>query len=196
MNELFEFSSNLNIKKVIGIACLAIFVIAITLFLLLDKNELTEKEVEDKNPYKEYVSQNGSISLELPKRYNLKELTGPNAMQLQSDDGLTINIEERQIIFGRSLIEIANSDKNIYTQKFQNTFDVSDLTEFTLTNSNLLSSYKYSFKYINEAIEHFIQVLWIQGNSQYYVITLSIPNNIISMYQGIDSEIISSFKAN
>lgn len=193
MNELFEFRKHLNIKKVL--VFVALIVAIIILFLQKDTSKKIQKE-EDANPYKTYYSVDHGISLELPKRYNLTETQSNHTMQLQSDDGLIINIEEKNLVVGRALKEIAISDKGIYLQKFENTFDVSDLEEFTLENGNSLSSYKYNFKHINQATEFDIKVFWIQGDTQYYIITISIPMNNISKYQGIEPEIISSFKMN
>lgn len=191
MNELFEFRKHLNTKKVI--ALVSLILIIILLFFFYKNNRITKKE-EDSNPYKSYYSIDRRISLELPKRYNLNETQSNHTLQLKSDDGLLINIEEETIVVGKSLKEIATSDKNVYIQKFENAFDVSDLQEFSLENGNSLSSYKYNFKYIKQSIEYNIQVFWIQGDTQYYTITISIPQNNISKYQSIQTEIISSFK--
>lgn len=196
MNELFEFRKHLNAKKVIGFVGLLIVLLIIIVFFFSKNKEHQLKKAEDSSPYKTYTSMDNRISLELPKRYNLQENQSDSALQLQSDDGLLINIEEKTIVVGKSLKEIATSDKSVYPQKFENTFELSDLQEFSLENNNLLSSYKYSFKHINQAIEYNIQVFWIQGDTQYYIITISIPKNTSSKYEGIQTEIISSFKIN
>ncbi len=195
MNELFEFRNHLNIKKAIGIGLLALFLIVIIIFSFSNTNDITEKE-DVSNPYKIYMSSDHTISLELPKRYNLQEIQGNYAIQLKSDDGLLINIEEKPIVFGKSLKEVVTSDKSVYIQKFENTFDVSELQTFSLDNSNLLTSYKYNFKHINQAIEYDIQVFWIQGNTQYYIINISMPKDSIEKYHGLESEIASSLQFN
>lgn len=194
MNNVFEFHRELNIKKVVGICILAIFIIILIIFSYPKNTEKKLKEQEAANPYKIYHSLNSSVSLELPKRYNLKEIQGNYLLQLQSDNGLLINIEEEPIVFGKSLNEISNSDKELYTKKLENTFDISNLKEFNLENSNALSSYTYSFKHINEEIIYNIQVFWIQGNTCYYVISTVFPEDDSTKYQGLESEIISSFK--
>ncbi len=196
MNNLFEFHRELNIKKVVGICILAVFIIILIIFSLPKNTEKKIKGEEEANPYKTYHSLNSSVSLELPKRYNLQELQSNYLLQLQSDDGLLINIEEEPILFGKSLNEVSNSDKEVYTQKLENTFDVSNLEEFNLEKSNALSSYTYSFKHINEGTTYNIQIFWIQGNTCYYVISTVFPENNATKYQGLESEIISSFKMN
>lgn len=195
MNELFEFRNHLNIKKTIGIAILALVLIIIIFSLIFNNNNIVEKE-DTSNPYKTYMSQDRTVAIELPKRYNLQEIQSSSAMQLKSDDGLFINIEEKPIIFGKSLKEVVTSDKNVYTHKFENAFDVSDLQIFSLDDSNLLTSYKYDFKYINQAVEYYIQVFWIQGNSQYYIINISMPKDNTQKYHGLESELSSSLKFN
>lgn len=196
MNEIFEFRKHLNTKKVIGIVLLCVILIILTFNIFSNniKKEKLKKEKET-NPYQEYFSKDQKISLELPKRYNLKEIESNSALKLTSEDGLQINIEEGNLVFGKSLNEIANTDKRLYTEKFENAFEVSDLEEFKLENSNLLSSYKYNFKYIKNETEYILQVYWIQDNTQYYIISICIPQNN-SNYEGIDSEIISSFSFN
>lgn len=193
MNELFEFRKHLNTKKVI------IFVILIVIVLILFLPKNTQKQIqkeEEVNPYKTYYSINHKISLELPKRYNLIETQSEHTLQLQTKDGFIINIEENNIVVGKSLKEIATSDKNVYSKKFDNIYDLSDLKEFNLEDGHLLSSYKYSFKHTNQSTNYNITVFWIQSDTQYYIITVSIPENSISKYQGIEAEIISSFKMN
>lgn len=151
---------------------------------------------DDSKPYKTYTSSDGKVSLELPKRYNLTEIESNYALKLQSNDGLVINIEEKTIVFGKSLKEIATSDKGTYISKFENSFEISDLKEFNLENNDTLSSYTYNFKHINQGSEYYIQVFWTQDNARYYIISVSIPQNNSSKFQGIESEIISSFKIN
>lgn len=194
MNELFEFRKHLNTKKVIGIAVLILVIILLIVFLFSGNKKNKIKKENDANPYRTYTSLDSKVSLELPKRYNLHEIESNNILSLQSNDGLLVNIEEEIIVLGKSLKEIADSDKYLYLKKFENTFDVSNLEEFSLENNNLLTSYKYSFKHTNEVAEYFIQVFWIQGNTKYYIINICMPQNDITKYQGIESEIISSFK--
>ena len=193
MNNIFEFHRELNIKKVISVFILAVFIIILIVVFHLQNKEKKLKEEEISNPYKTYISADNKVSLELPKRYNLQEIKSNYLLQLQASDGLLINIEEKSILFGKSLNEVVNSDKNVYTQKFENAFDVSDLEEFNLENSNTLSSYTYNFKYISNATLYNIHVFWIQGNSCYYIISISFPEESTSKYQGLESEIISSF---
>lgn len=193
MNELFEFRKHLNMKKFIIFAIL--IVIVLTIFLPKNTKKQIQKE-EAANPYKTYYSINHKISLELPKRYNLIETQSEHTLQLQAEDGLIINIEENNIVVGKSLKEIATSDKNVYLKKFDNIYDISDLKEFNLENDNLLSSYKYNFKHTNQSTNYNITVFWIQSDTQYYIITVSIPENNISKYQGLEAEIVSSFNMN
>lgn len=194
MNELFEFRKHLNTKKVIGIIIfIAVFIVVIINFFLKSSYEDFEND-EISNPYKTYSSIDHKISIELPKRYKLNEKESNHILKLESDDGLVINIEEKTIVFGKSLNEIAMSDKNVYIQKFENAFDVSELQELTLENNSSLTSYTYNFKYIKQAYEYAIQIFWTQYNSQYYIISICIPQSDASKYQGIESEIISSFK--
>ena len=197
MNEIFEFRRHLNTKKVIGIAVLAVLLIIFIINLIFgNSNKDIKERNEDTNPYKIYTSFDEKISIELPKRYNLNEIESNTSLKLQSDDGLLISIEEKTIIMGRTLKDIANIDKDVFISKFENSFDITDLETFNLENSNMLTSYKYSFRYIKQATEYDIQVYWIQDNSQYYIINLCVPQNNASKYQGIESEIISSFKIN
>lgn len=195
MNELFEFRKHLNIKKLlitIGILLLIIFIII--KFWPQSTQKKLEKEAAA-NPYKTFSSSDKSFSLELPKRYNLTETYDNDITYLKSDDGLQIKIEEKTIVVGKSLNDIASSDKKVYTAKFENAYNISDLKSFSLENGSSLSSYKYDFSYAQNNSEYNIQVFWIQGNSNYYIITLCIPANVASNYQSIETEIISSFKA-
>lgn len=195
MNELFEFRKHLNTKKIIGLIFLIIILIIAIIFFSFSKHtSKKENNKDDSNPYKVYYSADTKVSLELPKRYNLQEVQSDNILQLQSEDGLLINIEEKTIILGKALKDIATSDRNIYTKKFENVSDISDLQEFNLQNSNILSSYKYSFNFTTQNKSYYVQVFWIQSNTEYYIITLNIPQNHISKYQSIETEIISSFK--
>lgn len=194
MNNIFEFHRELNKKKVVGLVIVVLSILILIIFFRPQNTEKKLKEQESANPYKTYNSLDSRVSLELPKRYNLQEIQNNYLIQLQSSDGLLINIEEEPIVFGKSLNEISNSDKEIYTKKFENAFDISDLKEFNLENSNALSSYTYSFKYINEEITYDIQIFWVQGNTCYYVISTAFPESDIQKYQGLESEIISSFK--
>ncbi len=194
MNNVFEFHKELNIKKVAGLFTLIAFIIILLIFSHPQNTEKKLKEQEAANPYKMYNSSNSRVSLELPKRYDLQETESNYLLHLQSTDGLVINVEEKPIVFGKSLKEISNYDKDIYTKKFENTSDISDLKEFNLENSNALSSYTYSFKNITEETSYDIQIFWMQGNTCYYVISTVFPEKDITKYQDLESEIISSFK--
>lgn len=194
MNNIFEFHRELNIKKVIGLCICIVCIIILVIFLNLKNTEKNFKKQELSNPYKTYTSSDNRVSLEFPKRYNLQKVETSSLLQLQSNEGLVINIEEEPIVFGKSLNEISNSDKEIYIKKFENTFDISDLKEFSLENSNALSSYTYSFKCISQETTYNLQVFWIQANTCYYVINIAFPETDTSKYQGLESEIISSFK--
>lgn len=196
MNELFEFRKHLNTKKVVFFVIILIVILGLLLAFLFKNNESNFNQEDDTKPYKTYTSSDGKISLELPKRYNLNIEKSDYILKLQSNDGLVINIEENTIVFGKSLKEIANIDKGNYISKFENAFEVSDLKEFSLENNNSLSSYTYNFKHINQGLEYYIQVFWMQDNAKYYTISLCIPQNNSSKFQGIESEIISSFKIN
>lgn len=196
MNELFEFRKHLNAKKVIGFATILIIILILIIrhfYIAGNENHIKE---DDTKPYKTYTSVDGKVSLELPKRYNLNEVESDYALKLQSNDGLIINVEEKTIVFGKSLKEIASIDRGTYTKKFENTFEVSELKEFNLENSNSLSSYTYDFKYLNGASEYYIKVFWMQDNTRYYIISFSLPQSNSSKFQGIESEITSSFKIN
>ena len=195
MNEIFEFRRQLNTKKVVGIAVLAALLLMYLIhsFFGSSNRDIKEKN-DDANPYMVFTSLDKKISIELPKRYELTEIKNDTTLSLQSNDGLIISIEEKTIIMGRTLKEIANIDKSLFINKFENSFDVSDLEPFTLEDSNLLTSYKYNFKYIKQSTEYDIHVYWIQDNSQYYITSVCIPQNYSSKYQGLESEILSSFK--
>lgn len=196
MNNIFEFHKELNIKKVIGLIALFVLIILLIVFFYPENTEKKLKKQEATNPYKTYASLDNRVSLELPKRYNLQPVESNYILQLQANEGLLINIEEEPLVFGKSLKEISTSDKDVYTKKFENSFDISDLKEFSLENNNALSSYTYNFKYIQEETTYSIQIYWIQGNTCYYVISTSFPESTTNTYHGLESEIIASFKMN
>ena len=152
-----EFSNyrQLNIKKVIIVVLILILlVVSITVFIISRtmKHENTEntvlktENIEAKTEV--FYSVDKSVSIELPKKYQLKQVHNSEYLiKLSSDENMDVYISKMEKIENRPLSSIARADKLSYLEEYNAYSNLSDLKEL---NVNGISAYTYSFHYLDE----------------------------------------------
>jgi uncharacterized protein YpmB len=196
MNEVFEFHKTLNKKK---IAMLIIIIILILLLIVFS----IERHIENKKKFDEanassvtFFDKNNELSIELSKKYDLSlvNLQENNyVLELSSPNKLYICVSKEDLISNHNLSNIVESDKSIFTEKFSNVSDISDISETTI---NDLQSYTYGFNYIDSETSNpfYLQTLWIQTESNYYIVDVSFIQNDSQDYNNVFNDIISNLK--
>jgi uncharacterized protein YpmB len=196
MNEIFEFHKTLNKKKIAIFITVIIIVLLLILFIIEHYNENFKKFEESSALSVTFIDKNNELSIELSKKYNLS-LTNiqesNHVLDLSSPDELYISISKEDLISNRSLADVVESDKKVFTQNFSNVSNTSEISEVTTNN---MQSCTYNFNYTNSESNktYYLQTLWIQTESNYYIIDVSFIQNDSQNYNNILNDIVSNFK--
>ena len=202
MDELFfKWRKTLNIKKVIITSIIIITFILIVIFLTIPKESNTTNTVvplvinnQEKNT-SYFFDKNHLISLELSNNDGFKNYLPQNnyILELRNDSNLNIFISQKDSIIGRSLNDVVSADRLAYTETFSKVSNISELKELTINDR---SAFTYSFHYLDEILNKtfYIQITWVNINSNYYVFDIEFPLEDLSLYTNIITDVLSSFK--
>ena len=197
-----EFSNyrQLNIKKVIIVASILILlVVSITVFIISRtmKHENTENTVlktetiESKTEV--FYSVDKSVSIEVPKKYKLKQVHNSEYLiKLSSDENMDVYISKMEKIDNRPLSSIARADKLSYLEEYNAYSNLSDLKEL---NVNGHSAYTYSFHYLDENLRKafYIQVVLLELDDGIYVFDIDFPLDDLTIYTNLTTEVLEKF---
>jgi hypothetical protein len=197
MNENFNFHKELNIAKVavVAICSLIIVILAIILFIPKDnsKKNTNSNTMTSENEILPFEDQNQLISLPLNNSYGLSQFdsTQDYILELRSDNDLNIFIEKELLIPDRILYNIVTKDKEVYLKEFESTSNISDIREVTFNNNT--KGYTYCFHYQDSKTRkpYYLQIIWAQGNENYYVISIDFPLDKLTTFSGIINEVIN-----
>lgn len=134
MHEIFEFRKELNIKKiiiVILILLLIIGIICLKLFIPKEKSSSSNSN-HSLNTHSVFYSTNKKVSLNLPIDYNFIQYFPTNnyILELRNANNLGIFISEEKLIEDHSLYEIVKLDLDSYISQFNNSTNISNISEF------------------------------------------------------------------
>lgn len=195
----FDFDKKLNIKKVIFVAIVALFLLVILIELITTPiKKKKQQAIEDSNPNSTFTDNNSSLSITIPKKYELSQYIPKQnyLIEVRSPKNLNIFISNRDIVDDRNLVDIVSADRRSYLEEFNKYSNLSDITEISV-NGNL-PAYTYSFHYLDSKMKQsfYLQIIWIQSEKGYYIIDVEFPLDDISSYANIITDITSSFKIN
>ena len=197
MNEIFDFHKQLNIKKVLFVLIIVTFLIIIILEVTKNTNKSVSenKIIADNNPNSIFYDKNKSISIELSKKYELKQYDSNSnyLIELRSPDNVNIFVSQKSLINNRNLIDITSADKEVYLKEFKNYSNISDIIQTTATNNFPVCTYSFNYLQNKTRTAYYLQVIWIQTSSCYYIIDIEFPTEHLPIYSNIVSETLSAF---
>lgn len=199
MNEFYEQTRQLNMKKVICIAVILIILIILIIILIINKslNKKTSSNEQINEKSTIFYSNDNSISIELSNNLNLKNYNSNLGylLELRSDNNLNIFISKENAIENKSLLEIVNADKTSFLSTFESSSNLSDIKELSVNNN---PAFTYSFHYLDKVLSKafYIQIAWLQIDNIYYIFDIEFPLNDLSFNTNIASNVLSSFKEN
>lgn len=195
MNELFQFHKELNIKKIL--IFVVIFLILIFLIFFIPKifKKVEEKEIEDSEPNKTFLSNDNSISIVLPKEYGFSEYKPIKdyILELRTENNMDIFVSRKELVPNRDFNTIVSSDRDSYIKTFNTYSNLSEIAELTI-NGNV--AYSYSLHYLDNKVAYYLQIIWIQTDSGYYVIDVEFPLDTLNYNHKIITDLITNFKIN
>lgn len=199
MHPTFEFHKQLNFKKILIFIIILLFLIVIVseiLSNLIEKNK--EKKIEKNNPNSTFISYDSSIILDLPKTYGFSQYKSNSnyLLELRTQDNLNIFVSKKNLTQSRPLIDIVTADQNTYIENFKHYSNLSNITDLKV-NENY-PAYTYSLHYLDNKLKtpFYLQIIWIQTNSGYYVIDVEFPLENLDSYSKIITDIVTKIKIN
>ena len=192
-----------NIRKSLTSGKIAILVV-IVLFLIIIiiesinifSKQAEDKKIEETNPNTTFFSDDGIISLEIAKKYELSQFHSNERylLELRSSRNLDIFFSHRNLIEDKNLSEVVAADKRAFLEGFQSTANISEQQNIKVIND--FPAFTYSFEYLdkNQNKAYYLQVIWIETDNGYYVIDVEIPMEYLSYYSTIITDITSGFR--
>lgn len=195
MNELFQFHKQLNIKKILLVIAIILFLIFLIFFVPKIIKNIKDKKIEDFEPNKTFVSRDNNISIVLSKEYELSEYkpTQDYILELRSPNNIDIFISHKDLVENRDLNTIISNDRNSYIEKFNGYSNLSDIVELTIDRNQ---AYSYSFHYLDNKTAYYLQIIWIQTETGYYVIDVEFPLDTLTSNHKVIKDLISTFRIN
>lgn len=198
MEDTFETNKKLNLKKVFIAIIIALFLLVIIIELVLNlfKNSNTEKSTNS-NPNSIFMDKDETISLNLSKKYELSQYVPKQnyLLELRSQNNLNIFVSKKELIENRILKDVISADRRQYIGNFSAYSNLSDINEIS-TTSEKTSGYTYSFHYLDNNTNQtfYLQIIWIESETGYYVIDIEFPLDNLDTYSNIITETASSFR--
>lgn len=188
-----------NLKPSTVIISIIIFLFLIVIIVEISQNifiKIEDKKAEDISPNNIFYSNNKEISLEIAKKYELKQSHSSDKylIELKSNISLNIYISKKDIIENKKLSEIVSADKRAFLEEFDATSNISNLKEMQVLND--VPSYSYSFQYLdsNTKKAYYLHVIWIETETGYYIIDIELPVEYLNYYSNIITDTVSGFK--
>ena len=199
MNDFYEETPKLNIKKVaiiiiIFIILLAFIIVFIAKKISTPKNNTSSVVTETSTIY---YSNDKSISIELSNNLNLNTYdSGLNyLLELRSPNNLNIFVSKQDVIQNKDFMKVVNADKLAFLNNFEGYSNLSEIKELSVNNN---IAYTYSFHYLDKVLNtaFYLQVIWLQIDNEYYIFDIEFPLNDLSFNTNIVSSVLSTFKLN
>lgn len=201
MNELFNFRRQLNIAKVLVVAASLIIIILIAFVFFTPNNNKNKEQTKigsetHENKILDFKDKNNEIILSLDSSYGLSQFDSIQdyILELRSEDNLNIFIEKKILSTDKILYNIVTKDKEDYIKKFNSISNISDIREITLADGTI--GYTYGFHYLDKRTRqtYYLQIIWIQKNTSYYITSIEFPLDKLDSYSKIINELTTNFK--
>lgn len=183
-------------KIAISIVFLLFIIIVIIESLNGISRKAKEKKIEEESPNSTFFSKDGIVSLEIAKKYELSQFHSNERylIELRSSRNLDIFISHRDIIDDKSLSEVVAADKRAFLDEFESLSNISDQQDIKVLDN--LPAYTYSFQYLDKVTNkaYYLQVIWIQTDSGYYILDIELPTEYLNYYSSIITDTVSGFK--
>lgn len=189
----------LNIKKVvIAILILLLLVVSIVVFVISrvtakPSEEEIEKIEEEQKTTVVFTDTEGTVSIEVPKKYNLEQSHNSEYLiKASSKENLDIYISKITDFPGRDLYSVARADKMAYLEAYNSYSNLADLKELEVNGNR---AYTYSFHYLDENMQKafYIQVVLLQIGDDIYVFDIDFPLDDLVLYTQVTEETLASF---
>ncbi len=174
-------------KKILLILCILIFIILLILGYFFYNKYFC---------YTEITSIDNDFKISVPNRVKFK-VKEPSQENYFLD---FYSVKDEMFFYSNSinkqseinLKEIVNNEKNSVSLNLQNVNMLSDICEFTINN---YKACKYSYTYTDTSYGNdlFAEVVWIEANSEIYVLDLEVITKNMEKYKEIFETIINSF---
>ena len=194
MNELFHFRKQLNIARVATVALSSLLIFILALIFFIPRNNETkigEKEKTNENPFLAFQDNKKQITLTLDKSYGFSQFDSSQGyiLELRSEDNLNVFIEKKNLLPDNLLYNIVNNDKDIYLSKFSKSSNISDISDIKLPDGS--TGYTYCFHYLDENLKtaFYLQIIWIQRDNGYYIVSIDFPLDKLNSYSRIINDI-------
>lgn len=201
MNELFNFRRQLNIAKVLVVAASLLIIILIAFVFFTPNNNKNKEQTKigsetHENKILDFKDKNNEIILSLDSSYGLSQFDSIQdyILELRSEDNLNIFIEKKILSTDKILYNIVTKDKEDYIKKFNSISNISDIREITLADGTI--GYTYGFHYLDKRTRqtYYLQIIWIQKNTSYYITSIEFPLDKLDSYSKIINELTTNFK--
>ena len=158
-----NFFSNLkyNLKPSTVIISIIIFLFLIVIIVEISQNifiKIEDKKVEDTSPNNIFYSNNKEISLEIAKKYELKQSHSSDKylIELKSNISLNIYISKKDIIENKELSEIVSADKRAFLEEFDHVIWIETETGYYIIDIELPVEYlNYYSNIITDTVSGF-----------------------------------------
>ncbi len=191
MNELFQFHKELNTKKIIIVIAIIILLIFLIFFIPKRVKNIEEKKIEDSQPNTTFLSNDESIRIELSKEYGFSKYisTQDYILELRSPDNIDIFVSRKNLIENRDLNTVVSTDRNSYINKFSTYSNLSDIAELTIAGN---PAYSYSFHYLDNKTAYYLQIIWIQTETGYYIIDVEFPLDTLNTNYKVINDLLTA----
>ena len=198
MNEIFSFSKELTIKKILIVVAIAAVITFLVFHIIFSSfNNKNENIIEDENPIATFSSTDNRFSIEFPKEYGFVSYStsGDKLLELRNDKNLNVFVSSKDLISNKSLSDIVSADITSYLEEFSNSSNISEITEFV---HNEKPAFTYSFHYLDFETKttYYLQVMWLEYVNNYYIIDVEFPLDDLYDNTSIINDILNNFKVN
>lgn len=179
MNKLFQFHKELNIKKIILIVLIILLLIFLIFFVQQILKNLEKSKIENSEPNKTFTSNDKRFSLILSKEYGFSKYqpTQNYILELRTPTNIDIFVSHKDLAQNADLNAIVSNDRNSYIDKFNGYSNLSDIAQLTINGK---PAYSYSFHYPDNKTAYYLQVIWIQTETGYYVVDVEFPLEMLN----------------
>ena len=191
MEEIFSYKKTLNWKKII------IVIVIVVLAILRNENTGENQEEPSKNilnisTTSTFIDQTNHLELELPKKYNLKQVTSDSdnyVLELRAPNALGIFVSFEGFFSGTPITDLILKDREYYLSNYENTSNESDVFEDTINN---IKVYYYSFDYTNSEKNYILETVWVESDIGYFIMDITYLTDDLDKYSNLRTDIINS----
>lgn len=196
MNYLIKYPK-LNIKKVLIVLASIILIFLIIVFWFFSQKINSEKQVlgENLGNNRKFTSTSNEAEVIVSKEYELKQYnTYTNYLfELRNEKNLNIFVSKLDLVSDRSLQNLIQADRTTYIKEFSSISNLSDIKEISI-NNNLANTYSFHYLDKNQNTAFYLQVVFMQINSNIYVFDFDFPLNDLSLYGNFITDFLNNFK--